>query len=167
MRFFTKTLSLLLYLLAAPVVACETLYAEGLTEQQVGVLRQAHDYGRPYGWGQTLAAIAWKESNAGKYRLNLQDPSVGVFHVKVSKVVKHLGYRNTPFNRNRAAQVAMEEFEVSAHIAVMELAYWSVQRGRSWRQTVASYNAGGKWQNGSRYADDIAVKVGKIKSCNW
>jgi hypothetical protein len=162
-----KYFTVLLLTLSPPVTACEALYSEGLTETQVGILNQAYDYGKPYGWGQTLAAIAWKESGGGKFLINLQDPSVGVFHVNVTKVVKHLGYKDTPFNRNRAAQVAMEEFEVSAHIAVMELAYWSVKRGRTWRQTVASYNAGTRWKNGVKYADDIAVKVEVLKKCRW
>lgn len=166
-----KIFLVVMALIAVPMVgnACQALRAHGMDETQIGLLHQAHEYAEPYGWGLTLAAIAWKESSGGKYLINLQDPSVGPFHVTVDKVVRHLGWSDTPYNRNRAAQIAMSDFEMTAHIAVMELAYWNIQRGRQWRDTVISYNAGNNLNNprGKLYGSDIASKVMLLKTCEW
>lgn len=149
--------------------SCEALHEYGLNQNQISLLKKSYDYGKQFDWGLTLAAIAWKESSAGKYLINLQDPSVGPFHVTIDKVLRHLNLPDTPFNQNRAAQIGIERFDVTAFIAVMELAYWKVERGRTWRETLVSYNAGNnlKSERGQAYAEDVAQKVGVLKQCGW
>ena len=47
---------------------------QDFTKDQKDVLMYAYYYGRDYGFGYLMAAIAWKELCAGEYLLNFSDP---------------------------------------------------------------------------------------------
>jgi hypothetical protein len=115
----------------------------------------------------SLAAIAWKESSAGKYMINLQDPSAGVFHITINNALVYLKWKDTNFNRNRAAQLLIQDFQLAANFAMINLQFWKDQHGNNWNRIWASYNAGHSWKNGRKYAKDIASKVRKIRLCGW
>lgn len=141
-----------------------------LTPSQIEVVRFSHNYGKPYDLSYTLAAIALKESNAGKWKINLQDPSGGLYHVTVDKAVKELGYEDTAFNRNRAIQALVNDDNLAAKIAVNEILFWREQIAGSWLDTWASYNHGWNGKNterGQAYAEDIRQLIQKIQYCRW
>lgn len=63
--------------------------------KQKAVLLKAYEYGAPHDLGYTLAAIAWKESCAGEYRMNFQDPSAGIYHAHLPGLIKKIPLAQT------------------------------------------------------------------------
>jgi hypothetical protein len=146
---------------------CPVLAYEGLTDNQMGVMYKAYQAGKEHDMAYSLAAIAWKESSAGKYMVNLQDPSAGAFHITINNALVYLKWEDTNFNRNRAAQLLIEDFQLAANFAMINLQFWKDQYGSNWTKIWASYNAGYNWKNGVKYSQDIARKIKKIKLCGW
>jgi hypothetical protein len=151
----------------ASVHSCPALTAEGFTDTQVSVMYESFQIGKQKDMSYSLAAIAWKESSAGKYMINLQDPSAGVFHITMINALAYLKWENNNFNRNRAAQLLVEDFQLSAEFAMINLQFWKDNYGNNWHKIWASYNAGYNWSNGVEYSNDIVTKIQKIKLCNW
>jgi len=123
-------------------------------------LKSACKLGEPFNLCYSLAAIGWKESMAGKYKVNISDPSCGFFHNNLKTVLSRAGTRDTSFNRNVACQALIDNFQYAAGEAVAELEYWRSVRGKySWTAVWASYNAGWKYENGKDYAQDIRYRI--------
>jgi len=114
------------------------------SNKQKQVLKRAYEIGLPFNMGYTLAAIAWQESMAGKYLINLQDPSAGVFHNNLNSVMRrHHEIPDTPFQRNRIAQRLIEDIDFSGAEALAELEYWKNVHGEGkWFLIWQSYNGG-------------------------
>jgi len=104
---------------------------------------------------------------AGKYLINLQDPSAGVFHITINNALVYLKWEDTSFNRNRAAQLLIQDFQLAADFAMINLQFWKDQYGGNWSKIWASYNAGWDWKNGKGYSKDIKSKIQRIKMCRW
>lgn len=145
--------------------ACPALTVERLSESQIGVIYQAFEAGRGNDMSYSLAAIAWQESQGGKYMINLQDPSSGVFHITINNALSYIKWRDTPFNRNRVAQLLIDDFELSAEFAMINLQFWKDHHGNDWNKIWGSYNGG--YRPNMEYASDIASKIQKIKLCEW
>lgn len=148
--------------------SCEALSQEGLSDNQVQVLHDSFEAGAVKDMSYSLAAIAWKESSAGRYLMNLQDPSAGVFMVTVDNAMGYIKWKDTPFNRNRMAQKLVEDFELSAEFAMINLQFWVDQYGNDWRTIWRRYNGG--YSDSARaikYSQDIAAKIQVIARCDW
>lgn len=154
-----KLIILLLSLLSFNAVAQCTAFDSSQRE----VLQRAYDYGVKYDMGWSLAAIAWKESSAGKNKANWNDPSVGVFHNLLKSVAKREGVYGNDEKEVILIVRLMHEFDFSAKHAVLELKYWKKQYGDDWRKIWASYNAGWNWFNGIEYSDNIAQKISYLR----
>lgn len=163
-----KNLSTLVFLFLSPLLSwasCDSV--KHLSVDQWDVLKASYDYGEAHNLSYTLAAIAWKESGAGKWKINLQDPSASVFHISIKNALTYLNIEDTPFNRNRVAATLIEDFDLAASFAVTTLQYWGEVHQNNWRLAVASYNAGWNVDAGEGYAEDIANRVEVLKSCQW
>lgn len=97
------------------------------------VLQFSYERSDPHNYGYTLAAISYAESRAGLWNINLQDPSAGYYHVTLDKVLTRMGWEDTPFNRNRAAQALIDDPILSSDLAIEELKLWTSIRGGRWR----------------------------------
>lgn len=159
---------LLLFATVVWPAQCPALSQEGLTDQQIGVLHKAFQAGQVRDMSYSLAAIAWKESSGGRYLVNLQDPSAGVFMVSIDNAISYIKWKNTPFNRNRVAQLLIEDFELAAEFAMLNLQFWKDQYGENWRLIWRRYNGGYSDSGASKaYSKDIARKVKTFTLCNW
>jgi hypothetical protein len=141
-----------------------------IADDQLSAIRFSYRYAEPYDFGYTLAAIALKESNAGKWKINIQDPSGGLYHVTLDKVLSIKDWEDTPFNRNRAMQLLVNDDKLAARIAVEELQMWKDVNAGDWLSTWASYNHGWNGPNterGQAYAEDIRQLIQKIQYCGW
>lgn len=136
-----------------------------LTQQQASVANFAYSYGKPFDYGYTMVAIAMEESRLGKWNINIQDPSAGPWHVTLDKGLQYKGWDDTPFNRNRIAQLLMEDIYFAAHLAIEELLFWHRVREGNWRQVVSSYNGG--WRGNEAYLKKISRNIDIIKRCGW
>lgn len=113
-------------------------------EKQLQVMKKAYELGEPFNMGYTLAAIAWQESSAGLYLINLSDPSAGVFHNNINSVMaRHPDIANNAFQRNVMAQKLVQDMEFSASEALSELEFWKSEYGEgNWFLIWQSYNGG-------------------------
>ena len=141
---------------------CEDIY--DMSGQQRDTLVKSFIIGSEYDLGYSLAAIAWKESQAGKYLINISDPSFGVHHILITSAMKRSGMKDTSFNRNRMASKLLEH-NVSAKFAIQELIFWKNKYGEDWIKVWSSYNAGYNWKNGLQYSHDILLKIKSIRKC--
>ena len=130
------------------------------------MLKNIYEFGKPYDLGYSLAAIAWKESNVGKFMINLQDPSCGFFHNNINTVMSRRGITDTPFNRNVLCQKLINDVPYSASEAVAELAYWRTVHKTNYTKIWASYNAGWSYTNGLNYSQDIKNRIKVLKVNN-
>lgn len=141
-----------------------------LAPDQLAVVQYSYWYGKEWDVGYTLAAIAIQESNAGRWPVNLQDPSAGFYHVTLDKVIAALDWEDTKFNRNRAAGLLVNDPAFSASLAVKELLFWRDRNSGDWYEVWASYHKGGRGMsnhNGRLYANKIRGIIQKIKMCKW
>ncbi len=132
-----------------------------LTKPQVQVLKQACRAGIADNLCLTMAAIAWQESDFGLYQINLQDPSAGIFHIKISTAMSYTKLRNTGFNRNRVAMWLIRYPTWTTKIALSQLKFWLRYWHKNWLKAVGSYNGGYKWSR--KYARKITNKVRFLK----
>lgn len=157
-----RTMLMIFSLFVVPFSSADECY---LTPEQRSVLYFSYSYGSPHDYGYTLAAIAMEESDLGRWTINLQDPSASPWGVTIDKAVKKLGWKHTPFNYNRAAQLLMDDIFFGAGLAMETLLWWDKRREGNWRKVVESYNAG--YGNNPEYVNRIIGHIRKIKECGW
>lgn len=144
---------------------------EQLSARQIDVLRKAYRYGQKHDLGYTLAAIAWKESCAGEYRMNFQDPSAGIFHAHIPTVLKrHPHLRNNGFTQNRLGEKLIRDDEFAANEAISQLLYWKKVHNNDWDSIIKSYNKGFSWQKdkakaalANAYLRDVTHRYNQLK----
>lgn len=104
----------------------------------------------------TIMAIAWQESQVGKYPINLDDPSFGIFHI----VPKSKGW-----DRSREAEKLLN-FDYSIKRVKEEIYYWHKYHKGTWKNVVKSYNAGFNYNSSQaeKYLKAISSKVKLLKN---
>lgn len=145
---------------------------EKFDKNQLQTIRYAYHFGKKYDLGYTMAAIAWKESCAGLYRINFDDPSAGIYHAYLPNVIKrHYKKPNTSFRRNVVAEQLIRDPEFASQIALEELLYWKKIRKNNWKAIIKSYNKGFSWENNptrnkmaENYYKDISKKTQILQS---
>lgn len=155
-------------ILTIPLILMSSFGVAGeckLTDHQRSVVDFSYSYGKGYDLGYTMVAIAMRESDLGRWNINLQDPSAGPWHVTLDKGLKALGWRNTPLNRNKVAQKMMEDYHFSAKLALDTILWWKNYRKGDWRGAVSGYNGGHK--GNPSYVKIIINNIKKIKMCKW
>lgn len=138
-----------------------------LDKHQIKTIRYAYHYGKKHNFGYTMAAIAWKESCAGLYRINFDDPSAGIYHAHIPGVIKrHYKSKNTAFKRNVVAEKLIRDPEFASKIALEELLYWKKVRKGNWKEIIKSYNKGFSWEKSKgknqlaeAYYEDVSKRV--------
>lgn len=138
-----------------------------LNDDQLKIMLFSYKVGLEYDLGYALTAIAWKESNFGKYLINISDGkegSYGVYHILLDTAASRNKLR-TVWDRSRYAERLIFEIELCADEAITELLFWKKYFKRTstpWKAMFAGYNAGAKGLNsiaGKAYADDAILRV--------
>ena len=157
-----------------------------MTSNQHNILQKSYSIGKEYDLGETLAAISWVESTAGK---NLEGHgsygggSYGAFMLLLGNVLKREGgkkFRNTPSSavlkitpsRTKRAfiQKLKNDFEFSARHAIAELRYWKERVPNSNKHLWAAYNGGynALTKPGAvRYSEKIKRSISMFHRCNY
>lgn len=138
-----------------------------LTESQEEVLHRSYTLGSDVDLGWTLAAIAYQESSAGKFLVNVEGPAFGVHQVLLKSASRRMDMTST-WDKNRLAQRLMEDHDLSASLAIEELQFWQRLHGNNWTLVWASYYSGYnyRYKPGQDYAKKIASHIKTFKRCN-
>jgi hypothetical protein len=178
MKLLKSKLSKYILLLLLPVFLHSVEYdmkylkeLEKLTTEQKEVLYLAYSAGAEKGYGLTLAAIAWKESQFGKFMLNITDGrhgSYGPFHVLLDyAIIRH--NVTSSWGKSRLAEKLVYDMEFSSKEALDVLTYYHdrfKKKDNPWKWAVAAYNNGNKaltTEKGMKYVLDIALRVLTLK----
>ena len=148
MRFLVSLFMLVCvanFALANPTNKCGSVY--DFTNDQKEIIAYAYNYGKKYGLGYTLAAIAWHELCAGEYRMNFADPSAGLYHALIPGVIRRYQMlKDNGFNRNVIGEMLVRDDEFASKVAIDELLYWDKVRNGNWKDMIKSYNKGFSWE---------------------
>lgn len=137
---------------------------------QKEVMKHSYAYGSKEGLGLTLAAIAFQESDFGKYKINWTDPSFGAHHILLKTATNMLNIKGH-YNKILLGQQIMEDYDLSANLALMVLDYWKKRLKReghfTWRALWGSYNAGNNYDGSAakKYSESVAEKILWIQRC--
>ncbi|WP_297809878.1 hypothetical protein [uncultured Helicobacter sp.] len=142
------------------------------SESQKEVLLRSYLAGEHEGFGLTLAAIAWKESCAGEYKMNFQDPSAGNFHAYIPGVInRYPKLKQNGFTQNMVGAMLVENDNFAEQIAITELKYWQKEHNGNWKNIIKSYNKGYSWQKNEqaniqaeKYYQEVAMRVKQLES---
>ena len=127
------------------------------TTSQIVTCKEAFNYGKKHNLGRTLAGIAYVESKCGLYKVGNGD--FGVTQINVSNHLREIGESNTPMSRSRYATLLVTNDKLAYRLAVAELEYWKLKRGRTnWWHYVSSYNQGNIIQS-NVYAEKVAEAI--------
>lgn len=144
---------------------------KNFNKNQKQVILKAFRYGAKSGFGYTMAAIAWKESCAGEYRVNFADPSAGIYHAHIPGIIKKHKQKDTNFMRNMVGELLMRDDEFASQSALEELTYWHKVRKGNWYEVIKSYNKGFSWEKdrerdkmAQEYFEDIAKRVKALQT---
>lgn len=140
-----------------------------LDQYQKSDLRAAYNHGSTKDLGLTLAAIALKESNAGKYRLNYKSDDFGMFGINIQTIANYFQTENMYQNIMYAQQVVHDDY-MGAEIAISVLNQF---KERGYKQMLMSYNEGSYWKvnkksrkKAEKYASDVLKYTTKLRLCN-
>lgn len=147
-------------------------------EKQLENIRYAYHYGKKDNLGFILGAIAWKESCAGMYRLNMQDPSAGNYHtilnlaIQIERIMQNKPKKKKigKFEQNVMAERLICDREFASRIALYQLREWKRLRNNNLKEMLKSYNGGNRWltneesnQKVEKYADEILKRASVIE----
>lgn len=176
MKRFSLFLMLCLSLFAKGEDVCANI--DRFNEKQLENIRYAYHYGKKYELGFILGAIAWKESCAGLYRLNMQDPSAGNYHtilnlaIQIERIIQGKPKKKKigKFEQNVMAERLICDREFASRIALYQLKEWKKLRNNNLKEMLKSYNGGNRWltnkesnQKVEKYADEILKRASVIK----
>jgi predicted methyltransferase len=126
------------------------------------LIQQIYNKGKEFNYGYTLVAIAYVESRLGKYMINLQDPSCGLFHVMPSTL------SHSKWKQSRICEALIKDTDFSITVALKRLKYFEnywkgrgYRGARLWRRTVNSYNSG--FGNNPKYVNSIIHAINRLK----
>ena len=166
-------LAVIMPIFALPLYKVEgkCVQPKDFNKNQKQVILKAFKYGAKSGFGYTMAAIAWKESCAGEYRVNFADPSAGIYHAHIPGVIKKHKQKDTNFMRNMVGELLMRDDDFASQTALEELSYWHKVRKGNWYEVIKSYNKGFSWEKdrernkmAQEYFEDIFTRVKALQN---
>ncbi|MFC3847284.1 hypothetical protein ACFOPX_01875 [Helicobacter baculiformis] len=140
-------------------------------DQQKRIIVYAYRYGFKQDLGYALAAIAWKESCAGMYRVNFGDPSAGIYHAYIPSVLKLYNERDTRFMQNVYGDLLIRDKAFASKVALDTLISWRRTHKGDLKNMIKSYHKGLRWQKNdylnqgaNEYYEDIVAKIKVLQS---
>lgn len=140
---------------------CAPLFS--ITDEQWQVLQLAYDTGAPYNLGNTMAAIAWTESTAGKYRVNPESKDYGVMQNNIKTASIRRGVEGYYPIRALMTELVVND-QLSIDLALEELLYWD-QHTDSWASMVSAYNNGWAYKHGTDHTQLMRTNTRMMMNC--
>lgn len=139
-----------------------------LDDSQKRMIHEIYNRSKPYDLVYSTLAIAWQESNFGKWNVNLSDPSCGPFHQLVPLFIRKHKLENTQFMQNKVCGELINNLDLSVSTVISELEAWKVvhkNRWNAWEYVFRSYNAGFNYDSpkAKKYAKMIKARIKVLK----
>lgn len=142
-------------------------FYQSLNVKQKGIMFAVFNKSKEFNLQYTLTSIAWVESHFGKYKINLDDPSCGIFHI----VPKTLS--NSHWEQSRICERLIKSFNFSYSIALKRFLYfYNYYRSKgyskkiSWKRAICSYNSGWNWRKGLKYYKKVIKTIKILRGLN-
>ena len=136
-----------------------------ISQSQQETLYKVFVDSRKYDLSWTSTAIAWQESQFGKYKINLEDPSCGYFHRLLPELTEQLGKKPNNWNMSRTCEKLMDykfSFQVFISTWNEKNLYCKMRhtyKPSIWKCTVMAYNSIGN----KEYYLNIVNKIKALK----
>lgn len=141
---------------------------KNISQEQRATLNKIAKLASGFDLSYAAAAIAWQESNLGKYPVNLSDPSCGVFHKLVVPYLKARERKVTSFTKNQACSELISDLELATSSFLEDFEYWkNMHRRRGvdakdlFTLAIRSYNTGYKYntKDGKNYERSVKARI--------
>lgn len=143
-----------------------------LSSQQLKTLYKIWKLANVQGYGYTLSAMAWKESNLGLWKFNLSDGphgSFGYFHIRLD-IISNIKEKTSDWDKSRLADKLMSNLEYNVDEAIGLIKMWKkYHKDRKSKNilysALASYNGGFKYNSkkAKEYASDIYLRMDALE----
>jgi len=113
-------------------------------------------------WSAT--AIAWQESQFGRWQINMNTPTswdCGVFQNNTKSVAKHHDIPYSVYSQKEICTDLITSFNYAYLNFAKEIAFWERVHKGDWRKVWSSYNGG--WAGNPEYAKIIALRIRVLK----
>lgn len=177
MRFLCILLLSSFPFLSFASTSCKAVQEQyGLSDDQVGEMHQSFLYAESEGLGSVLAAISFYESSAGVFLVGADEVSAGSHHVLITHVINTFELPHTKENRAFVRDALVNNFGLSAHIALRELKWWHDRHSGDLFKALRSYNQGYYWKSNNmearkasyKYAQNVTNLSAFVKRhCSW
>ena len=146
-----------------------------LEPSQVAALKFSYEYGKPYDLGITLAAIALKESSAGKWKINALSSDYGMYHGNVKTICTQAGVIHSSFKCNMEIQTVVDNDAKAAEHAIETLQYYRDYHSKRnyegivYELMIRSYNRGWSFYDadGDEYWKEFQTNFYQVKECGY
>lgn len=147
-----------------------TLYANNLETEflnmnntQYHILSKANTSGAQFDLGETLSAIVWEESRAGKFKIAVDEAAYGVGQMRITTALGLYKMEDTRWNRNVMANRLTFDDDFAIKSSTVFL--WELVQKYGWRGALRHYNTGTskKTVSGDRYVQRIWEKIKVIR----
>ena len=133
-----------------------------LTLEQFKILKITYLYAKKYNLQYTATAIAWQESQFGKWKINLQDPSCGVFHQLLPDLANRYHIKATNWDMSRLCE-NLQQFDYSFKVFLDTFREKQITcyntghkyKASNWKCAVKAYNTYGN----TAYYKNIVNKI--------
>lgn len=138
---------------------------ERLSDAQLETLVTSLRVGKDYKMDFILAAIAWKETNFGKIRVNEKDGKFGSYgphQILLDTFMLRYTHLCDMLGEKAIKHMLTYSDTINAKMAMEELAYWHKRHKGNLTKMLASYNAGNKGINSPRglaYSKDVQARA--------
>lgn len=112
----------------------------------------------------SAAAIAWQESQFGRWQINVNSPNswdCGVFQNNTKSVARHNDIDYNRYNKKEICTDLITSFSYSYLSFAQEIKYWENVHNGNWNKIWSSYNGG--WKGNKTYSKMIASRIQVLK----
>lgn len=118
---------------------------------------QSYLTGKPYGLGLTMAAIAWKESNGGRWLISADGNDYGLYHINIYWFLKSQNIADNTYNRLEWGTRLIVNGGMGEAYVISKLTTLVNRYNGDYMKVWKAYNGSG--EAADRYASDIRNRV--------
>ena len=157
-----KLISTILFTVSLYANSLETEFLN-MSSKQHSIMSKANTSGSAFDLGETLSAVLWEESRAGKFKIAVDEAAYGVGQMRIITALGLYNMEDTRWNRNTMAHKLTfnDDFAIKSSAVFL----WELVQKYGWRGAVRYYNTGTSKVtiSGERYRKRIWEKIKVIR----